>query len=645
MATNPTRPDDDRPASVLPRYFAGEGPSQERPISYVLLVPSDRDIDPASLMREAVTDVLRRNGYPCDPKTVETLVEAQRGKDGRFDFDRNTAGAQDATRDARGGPTDKDGMRGPSIHGYSIVLRQDFQEGVVAGAAKQYSDDMANSPESRQKVIDVLSKLKDIAGATGNKDLEKTLDTLALTMKTQDNQSAIDGTKAGLSSLKAVMELAKKSGLDQEAADALGRMTAVFSLPVDSADFCKKIYGVYNGVDPNTGKSLTQKQRSDMVLDVASTGFSIADGAAKVSILFGASETGAALTVGSLATGAGAALAWAKVMKDVVERGQAAINNMAALNFNERFPPASGATPQDTIASILRRTEAMPTQGQNALSTVSRIIDNFDGDKGETRARFIAYLKKTVEPDSVIDKLAAKKYSDIDLTGPEMERLAKHVKRAVNSFMELEIADVKHCTLPKGGLTVLPEYAKKKGEYLDQPLPGGAKPTDVTKPEPAPHAPRPPTELEKILFPGLHNKPLEKLFEGVPPGKGLSSGLSESERANVTAALGLSAAKNGLGEVNAVMLSKDGSRLIAVQGDPNTSYSRQASIDVREAAAQPAERSLAQLDEVRQARETRPRWPVGPNRCRAHGRFEGPIVMRLGKKTARKRRVRKPRRA
>jgi hypothetical protein len=604
MATNPTRPDDDRPASALPRYFAGEGPSQERPISYVLLVPSDRDIDSAALMREAVTDVLRRNGYPCDPKTVETLVEAQRGEDGKFDFDRNIAGSQDATRDVRGGPTDKDGVRGPSIQGYSIVLRQDFQESVVAGAAKQYVDELVNSPESRQKVIDVLSKLKDIAGATGNKDLEKTLDTLALTMKTQDNHSAIDGTKAGLSSLKAVMELAKKSGLDQEAADALGRMTSVFSLPADSADFCKKIYGVYNGVDPNTGKSLTQKQRSDMVLDVASTGFSIVDSAAKVSILLGASETGAALTVGSLATGAGAAVAWVKVMKDVVERGQDAINNMATMNFNERFPPAPGATPQDTIASILRRTEGMPTQGPNALSTVARIIDNFDGDHGETRARFIAYLKKTVDPDSVIDKIAAKKYSDIELSGPEMERLAKHVKRAVNTFMELEIKDVKHCTLPEGGMRIFPKHAEKKGEYLDQPLPGNSRKTDVTKPEPAPHTPRPPSELEKILFPGLHNKPLEKLFEEARPGKGMSSGLSESERANVTAALGLSAAKSGLGEVTAVMLSKDGSRLIAVQGDPNTSYSRQVSVDIREAAVQPAERSLAQLEPARQARET-----------------------------------------
>jgi hypothetical protein len=592
---------DDRPISALPRYFPGEGPSQERLLSYVLLIPSDRDIDPESLMREAITDVLRRNGYPCDQKTVDTLVEAQRGEDGRFDFDRNTAGAQDATRDVRGGPTDKDGVRGPSIQGYSIVLRQDFQESVVAGAAKRFADELAESPDSRQKIIDVLSKLKDIAGATGNKEMENTLNTLALTMKTQDNHSVIDGSKAGVSSLKAVMEFAKKSGLDQEASDALGRMTAVFSLPLDSADFCKKIYGVYTGVDPNTGKSLTSRERSNMVLDVASTGFSIADSAAKVSILLGASETGAALTVGSLATGAGAAVAWVKVMKDVVERGQDAINNMAALNFNERFPPALGGTPQDTIASILRKTEAMPTQGQNALSTVSRIIDSFDGDHGETRARFIAYLKKIVDPDSVIDKLAAKKYSDIQLTGPEMERLAKHVKGAVNSFMELEIADVKHCTLPEGGMRIFPKHAEKKGEYLDQPLPGGGKQTDVTKPEPAPKAPRPPTELEKILYPGLHNKPFEKMLDDVRPGKGLTGGLNESERANVTAALGLSAAKSGLKDVDTVMLSKDGTRLIAVHGDERSEFCKTASVVIQDAMTQPANQSLARTAEVQAA--------------------------------------------
>lgn len=600
MSVPPDQIKDDRPTSALPRYFPGEGPTQERPLSYVLLMPSDRDLPQEEVMRRVVRDALARNGYPADDTIVDKTLESMRDANGRFDFNRNEENSQDAKRELRDGPV-IDGKPGPHISGYAVTLRQDFQESVIGLASHEFVAGMSESPESRARMLDVVGRLKELAGATGNKDLENILGTWEKTMKSQENGSAIDGTQAGLSSLKAVMELAKKSGIDQDAADMLGRMTATFSLPVQSADFCRKAYGLYSGVDASTGKALTTSQQTGLALDLAGVGFSVADSAAKVSILLGASQTGAALTVGSVATGAGAVVAWAKVMKDVVDLGDQAIHSLATRNFNERFPPAPGGTPETTIANLIKRADAMPTDSANALSSTARMIDGF---KGDTRDRFIDFLKRTVEPDSAIDKLKMRQFGEIDLSPQDMERLAKHTKRSVEAFLNLEIQDVKRCTLPEGGLRILPKYSNV-GDYLKEPLPAATPKVDLTRPEP------PPLDKNKIIgLPDNNDRILDRILDKTTPtqadptkpnpaetapGKSPVSELSDTERRNVSAALALAATKSGMTDVDMVVPNRDGSRLIAIQGDERSEFNRTASVAIQEAAKVPAEESQRQI--------------------------------------------------
>ena len=66
-------------------------------------------------------------------------------------------------------------------------------------------------------------------------------------------------------------------------------------------------------------------------------------------------------------------------------------------------------------------------------------------------------------------------------------------------------------------------------------------------------------------------------------------------RGNVSAALALMAAQNNLDGIDSVMISKDGTRLIAVQGDPRSEFYKTATITLQEAARQPADQSLAQI--------------------------------------------------
>lgn len=619
MSVPPDQMKDDRPVSALPRYFYGDGPSQDRPLSYVLLMPSDRDLPQEEVMRRVVRDTLVRNGYPAEDAVVDKTVQSMRDENGRFDFNRNKDAPQDAERKLQNGPV-VDGKREPGFSGYAVALRQDFQESVVGSATREFIAGMSDSPESRARMLDVVGRLKELAGATGNKELENILGTWEKSMKSQETGSAIDGTQAGISSLKAVMELAKKSGIDEQAADMLGRMTATFSLPVQSADFCRKAYGLYSGIDPSTGKTLTTSQQTGLALDLAAVGFSVADSAAKVSILLGASQTGTALTVGSVATGAGAVVAWAKVMKDVVDLGDQAIQGFAVRNFNERFPPAPGGTPETTIAGLIKRAEAMPTDSDNALSSTARMIDGF---KGDTRGRFVEFLKRTVEPDSVVDKLKMGKFGEIDLSPQDMERLAKHTKRSVEAFITLEIQDVKRCTLPEGGLRMLPKYSNV-GDYLREPLPAATPKVDLTRPEP------PPLDTNRILgIPDNNDRMFQRILDkttpaptdrkptdpaqtsptGTGPNKSPVSELTDTDRRNVSAALALAATKSGMTDVDTVIPNRDGTRLIAIQGDERSEFNRTASVAIQEAAKVPAEESQRQIAQS-QSEATKPQVEI-----------------------------------
>ena len=67
------------------------------------------------------------------------------------------------------------------------------------------------------------------------------------------------------------------------------------------------------------------------------------------------------------------------------------------------------------------------------------------------------------------------------------------------------------------------------------------------------------------------------------------------ESDNIAAALTLAANKGGLRQIDAVVPSNDGSRLIAIQGDERSEFSRTASVAIQDAAKVPAEESQRQI--------------------------------------------------
>lgn len=67
------------------------------------------------------------------------------------------------------------------------------------------------------------------------------------------------------------------------------------------------------------------------------------------------------------------------------------------------------------------------------------------------------------------------------------------------------------------------------------------------------------------------------------------------EADNIAAALALAASRGGLRQIDAVVPSSDGSRLIAIQGDQRSEFNRTASVAIPEAAKVPAEESRRQI--------------------------------------------------
>ena len=74
-------------------------------------------------------------------------------------------------------------------------------------------------------------------------------------------------------------------------------------------------------------------------------------------------------------------------------------------------------------------------------------------------------------------------------------------------------------------------------------------------------------------------------------------GSDESNR-NLSSALTLAAVKQNFEDVSRVILNKDGTRLIAVQGDERSDAYKTASVVIQDAVKQPAQESLAQIAQI-----------------------------------------------
>ncbi|MGO4778667.1 hypothetical protein AB4084_24690, partial [Lysobacter sp. 2RAB21] len=119
--------------------------------------------------------------------------------------------------------------------------------------------------------------------------------------------------------------------------------------------------------------------------------------------------------------------------------------------------------PKRAISGVMRQIAGMPTDGPNALSTATRIVDGI-GQNPETRERFLAFLKQKVQPASLVDTLASGQNLD-KLNLEQQMLLAQAAKNASKEFLDLELKDVKRYVRDRDG-------DRERGTYL---LPAAAQ--------------------------------------------------------------------------------------------------------------------------------------------------------------------------
>lgn len=97
------------------------------------------------------------------------------------------------------------------------------------------------------------------------------------------------------------------------------------------------------------------------------------------------------------------------------------------------------------------------------------------------------------------------------------------------------------------------------------------------------------------LQPGNGNADMRKALAALAAMDDGARPRPPGESANIAAALTLAANQSGLRQIDAVVPSSDGSRLIAIQGDERSEFNRTASVAIQEAAKVPAEESQRQI--------------------------------------------------
>lgn len=183
------------------------------------------------------------------------------------------------------------------------------------------------------------------------------------------------------------------------------------------------------------------------------------------------------------------------------------------------------------------------------------------------------------------------------------------VKALVNATSETMGKSVKSLAGDDKAREFMIEVAKKLGvdeplkQYLDSQK-SLAKP-DAVPPDPkrvsqstAPAADTPAERYRGTTEPGPTQRKLEAAIARL---EGPELPAEGDGRRNLSAALTLAATRAGLNGIDDVMTSRDGTRLIAVQGDTQSEFHKTASVAIRDAMREPAERSETLIaDAVRQ---------------------------------------------
>lgn len=505
-----TSPDDSSkiPAGQTLRIFTGEGSANRQVTDYVVLIASDTDLPQREVMRAALTDVIGRNGRVMDNKLVDEILDAY-AADGGYDFNRYDAGLQESRRKVLKGSSET------PFEGYAVHADGGFQNGVLSYVDAKYPrlplDD--SSPEAQARMLEALKNLKSIAEAAGNGPAKEAIDAITQSIEARDG-SALAGVGGAAAAFKTVIELtrqavdsdttspsvltaiesiggAKKLGAD--AAELLGRTASILTLPLDATKLGVGFYKLTQGKNEK-GEPLSNGEYFSLATDLASDGLSTATGTAELLAAFGKGGA-AAETLASWAPPLAAVTAWAKLNYEVVKLGGEAIQSTMEYEVASRF--AVGKDGKTAFLGIEREKERvaeLPTGPNNARRSAESIINNIE--EADTRGRFIQYLKRTIEPDDYVTKIASTKGGET-IPPEQMERLAKQIQKSYPRFVAAEYEDVKNFVLQKQDGLVVFKTPQVRGEYLNKPSSDGV--VDVTKAPPKPSETRRDSLLPEIF--------------------------------------------------------------------------------------------------------------------------------------------------
>lgn len=376
-----------------------------------------------------------------------------------------------------------------------------------------------------------------------------------------------------------MLEFATRTGHEREAARLLERYTAVKGIATDARDLSHHAGRVFNGRDPVTGKALTADDRVNSAFDLLSGGFKLAGNIGSTALMMGAGNSGLVAGLIGVAPIGVAVVAFAAGAYQLIKHIREAILKPQWDEFRERFPFAEGLEPKQAISGVMRQIAGMPTDAGNALSTATRIVDGL-GENPETRARFLTFLKQKVQPESLVDALANGQGDK--LTAQQAMLLAQAAKSSSKEFLDHELSDVKRYLKDRDGerergtylmMAAQREAAERNDNKLGGAIGEGLRVAGVL------------TSGANALN-GQYRDLLDKL-----KGVELPNKLGEQQQKNLAAALVPAAREAGLSQVDHLIPSKDGSRVFAVQGDPNSPDRRMVALDVAKGAQQSIETS------------------------------------------------------
>lgn len=554
----------------MPRLYAGQGAPVATPADYVSLLPTDQALDRATVLRAFVADALQRNGRTVDEETLAaTIAYAQTPSGGLADV-AFALGPQTGATIASGSATL------PDFKGYALTIPATEQRNLLDYAATWTTQHQAaKATETPDAALALIAQIRALANTAGAGSVVATLDNIEAAIKSGNAASAA-GASVGESALRGVLEFAARSGHERDAAKVLERYTALKGITDDAKKISDDAQRVFHGIDPATGKPINADQRVDAAFDMVSNGFKTAGEIGVTATLFGAAETGLVGSLIGIAPAGIAIVAFAEGAYHLIKHLREKILEPQWNEFRERFPFAEGLEPKHAITAAMRQIAGMPTGADNAVATATRIIDLL-GESEETRGRFLAFLKTKVQPASLVDAIAEGK-GLTSLSAEDAAKVARAAKGSAREFLDLELKDTKHYIHQK-------DSERQRGAYL---------PASVDRT----------TTLGKVqagLGEGVRvldiltssanelNGMVKDMLGKVKGVDGAPSKLTDAQQHNLAAAI-IPAAKNaGLTQVDHLLPSADGSKLFAVQGDPQSATRKMVAIDIGSAANQSVE--------------------------------------------------------